>query len=232
MTNPSGTYSFFPSNADIVLSAFERIQVRAPELRAEHMLAAYKESNFLLSELSNKQPNLWSVVRTQTTLIAGTATYTLTPQTVLVLDASVVLNFGTTNESRRYITPISRTEYLSYANQQTPGPPSVFWMDRLETPTITFYPVPDNNGPYTFDYFTVTQMQDSNLQGGQTPDVPYRWLDVLVSGLAYRLARIYAPQLEAQRKADYAEAWQIAAAQDLENVPVLLAPQLGPYYRR
>jgi hypothetical protein len=46
----------------------------------------------------------------------------LTPQTVLLLDGSIVLNFGTSNESRRYITPISRTEYLSYANQQTPGP--------------------------------------------------------------------------------------------------------------
>lgn len=227
----SGTYNFFSTNADIVLSAFERIQIRAPELRQEHMLSAYKEMNFLLAEQSNRQPNLWQVQRTQTTLTNAIASYTLPAYLILVTDASIVLNYGTSNESRRYITPISRTEYLSYANQQTPGPPTVFWLDRLETPTITFYPVPDNSGPYTFDYFWLSQMQDSNLQSGQTPDVPYRWLDCLVSGLAFRLARIYAPTLEQQRKADYDDAWRIAAAQDTENVPLMLAPQLSVYYR-
>ena len=230
--NPSNTYDFFPTNADIVLSAYERIQIRAPSLRQEHMLSAYKEFNFLMAEQSNRGPNLWKQLRTQTTLVAGTATYTLPQSTIIVLDASIVLNFGTTNESRRYITPISRTEYLSYANQLTPGPPTVYWLDRLITPTITFYPVPDNAGPYTFDYFTYTQMNDSNLTGAQTPDAPYRWMDCLVAGLAYRLARIYAPQSEQLRKADYDEAWKYAATQDTESVNVVLAPNLGTYYRR
>lgn len=228
----SGTYIFFPSNGRIVLAAFERIGIRAPSLRQEHMQSAYLELNFLFGKLSNEQPNLWEVIRTQTTLTPGTATYTLTKQTVNVLDASIVLNFGTQNESRRYITPISRTEYLSYANQQTPGPPTVWWLDRLETPTITFYPVPDNNGPYTFDFFSVTQIQDANLAGGETADVPYRWLDAILAGLSHRLSRIYAPTLEALRKVDADEAWKTAAAQDTENVPLTLAPALATYYRR
>ena len=228
----SGTYSAFLSNADVVLSAYERVQVRAPELRQEHMLSAYKEFILLQAEWSNRQVNLWKVIRTQLTLTPGTATYTLPVQTVLVLDASVVLNFGTQNESRRYITPISRTEYLSYANQQTPGPPTQYWYDRLETPTITFYPVPDNTGPFTFDFFSVLQQQDATLPGGVTPDVPYRWLDALVAGLAYRFARLYNPQLEAARKADYQEAWQVAAAQDTENVGLMLAPNFSTYYNR
>ncbi len=232
MTGSSGTYSFQPSNGELVLAAYERVQIRAPELRQEHMLSARRELNFLFSEWSNKQVNLWEVVRTQTTLTAGTATYSLTPQTVLVLDASIVLNYGTSNESRRYITPISRTEFLSYANQQTPGPPTVYWFDRLISPTVTFYPVPDNGGPYTWDYYSVTQIQDANLPGGETPDIPYRWTDALVAGLAFRLARIYAPPLEMQRKADAMEAWQIAATQDVEPVPLVLAPGLGAYYRR
>lgn len=227
----SGTYNFNPSNGSIVLSAYERIQIRAPELRQEHMLSAYKEFNFLLAEYSNKQPNLWKVIRTQTTLVSGQATYTLPASTVMVLDASIVLNFGTQFESRRYITPISRTEYLSYANQQTPGPPTVFWFWRMETPTITFYPVPDNTGPFTFDFFSCIQVQDVNLPSGETPDVPYRWLDALVAGLSYRLARIYAPTLEPARKADAQEAWTIAATQDTENVPMTLAPSLVGYYR-
>lgn len=228
----SGTYSFNVSNGNLSLGAFERIQVRAPELRQEHMASAYRELNFLLAAFSNLQPNLWKVQRTQTTLSAGVATITLSSNVVMVLDASIVLNFGQTNESRRYITPISRTEYLSYANQQTQAPPTVFWLDRLITPSVTFYPVPDGNGPYTFDYFTCLQVQDANLTNGETPDVPYRWLDALCAGLAHRLARIYAPALEAVRKADAQEAWQIAATQDTENVPLVLAPNFASYYRR
>lgn len=227
----SGTYNFNPSNGSIVLSAYERIQIRAPELRQEHMLSAYKEFNFLLAEYSNKQPNLWKIIRTQTVLTPGTATYTLPAYTVMVLDASIVLNFGTSNESRRYITPISRTEYLSYANQQSLGQPTVFWFNRQEIPTVTFYLVPDSNGPYTFDFFSCIQVQDVNLAGGETPDVPYRWLDALTAGLSYRLARIYAPALEPVRKSDAQEAWAIAATQDVENVPTVLAPALQSYYR-
>lgn len=228
----SGTYNFNVSNGNLSLAAYERIQIRAPELRQEHMVSAYRELNFLLSAMSNLQPNLWKVTRTQATLSPGVATITLQSNVVMVLDASIVLNFGSTNESRRYITPISRTEYLSYANQQTPGPPTVFWFDRLITPTVTFYPVPDSNGPYTFDYFTVLQVQDANLTNAETPDVPYRWLDALCAGLAHRLARIYAPALEDKRKVDAQEAWQIAATQDTENVPMVLAPNLASFYRR
>jgi hypothetical protein len=75
-------------------------------------------------------------------------------------------------------------------------------------------------------------MNDSNLTDAQTPDVPYRWMDCLVAGLAYRLARIYAPQSEQLSKADYDEAWRYAATQDTEPVPLMLAPNLSTYYRR
>jgi hypothetical protein len=75
-------------------------------------------------------------------------------------------------------------------------------------------------------------MFDANFPAGETPDVPYRWLDALVAGLAHRLSRIYAPQMEQVRKADAQEAWQQAAAQDTENVGFMLAPGLAQYYRR
>jgi hypothetical protein len=228
----SGTYSFSPSNGEIVLAAYERIRVRTPEIRAEHMLSARREANFLFSEWSNKGPNLWEVIRTQTTLVAGTATYSIPGKTIMLLDGSIVLNFGSTQESRRYITPISRSEYLTYANQQTPGPPTVYWFDRLISPTVTFWPVPDGNGPYTFDFFSSTQIQDANLAGGETPDIPQRWFDAMAAGMAHRLARIYAQDLEAIRKTDAMEAWQIAATQDTENVSFNLIPSIAGYYRR
>ena len=228
----SGTFNFSPSNGELVLAALERVRVRGPEIRQEHMLSARRELNFMFSSWSNFSPNLWEVIRTQTTLTQGTATYTLPNKTIMVLDASIVLNFGLSTESRTYITPISRTEYLSYANQQTQGKPTVYWYDRLISPTLTLWPVPDANGPYTLDFFSCTQMQDAGLPGGETPDVPYRWLDAMVAGLAGRLAVIYAPELEAQRKADAKEALMLAQDQDIENVNFRIMPQIGQAYQR
>lgn len=228
----SGTYQYSLSNGEAVLAALERVQVRAPEVRQEHMLTARREINLLFVELSNRQVNLWEVVLNSITLVQGTGTYSIPANVVMILDAYRTLNNGTTQQTDSYITPISRTQWASIADKFTQGPPTSFWFDRLISPTITVWPVPDGNGPYTLNYYSCLQMQDANIAGGETPNLPYRWLDVLVAGLAKRLGRIYAPQLYAQLKADYDEAWGIAADQDVENVNFTVAPNIRAYYPR
>lgn len=226
----SGTYNYSLTNGEGVLAAFERCQIRAPELRQEHMVTAKRELNLLFVELSNRQVNLWKVEQLSISLVQGTTTYSVPGRVVMMLDVYISLNNGLTNQSDRYITPISRTEYASYAAKFTQGQPTVYWFDRLISPEVTVWPVPDGNGPYTLNYFACSQLEDANLTGGETPNMPYRWLDVLVSGLALRLARVYAPALVMDRKADYKEAWDIAATQDTEGVPLSLAPSLSGYY--
>ena len=226
----SGTYAFSPSNGELVLAAYERIQIRAPAIRQEHMLSARRELNFLFSQWSNASPNLWEITLVSQTLTPGTATYSVNANTIMILDAVITLNQGSANQSDLYVTPISRTEYMSYASKFTQGRPTIYWFDRLISPTITLYPVPDSGGPYTLNYYSCTQMQDANLAGGETPDVPYRFFDAIVAGMSHRLARIYAPQMEAARKVDSTEAWGIAAEQDTENVNFNLAPGLSVYY--
>jgi len=229
----SGTYTFSStaSNGSLVLSAFERCRIRAPSLRQEHMLSAQREFNFLLSTLSNLQPNLWTVTLVSETLVEGTETYDVDAKVVMVLDAYISLNYGTSNQTDRYISPMSRTDYAAIGQKQTQGQPTSYWFDRTIDPTITLWTVPDGNGPYTLNYYACTQMQDANLYGGETPNVPYRWIDALVAGLAHRLSRIYAPEVEAMRKVDAKEAWDIAAAQDTENVNLSISPSMQGYYR-
>lgn len=226
----SGTYNYSLSNGEAVIAAFERLQIRAPSLRQEHMLSARRELNFLLAEWSNRQVNLWRVEALQVTLVDGTATYDIPARVVMILDAFLTLNDGLTTQTDRYITPISRTDYASYAAKFTAGPPTTYWFDRTIAPTITTWPVVDSSD-YVLNYYACSQVQDAALTGGETPDIPYLWLDALVAGLSHRLSRTYAPQLEAQRKADAGEAWTTAATQNVENVPVVLAPNIGRYYR-
>ena len=93
----------------------------------------------------------------------------------------------------------------------------------LISPTVTFYPIPDGNGPYTFDYYSCTQIQDANLPAGEIPNIPYRWIDAVVQGLTYRLSRIYPPAgvdpiaFRQECKAEADEAWKVAAEQDTEG---------------
>jgi hypothetical protein len=227
----SGTYAFSISDGEAVIAAFERCQVRAPEIRQEHMLTARREINLLFSEWSNRQVNLWKVTLYSQLLTAGTATYTLGSEIVMILDGYRSINQGLSTQTDIYMTPISRTAYDSYPLKQTQGPPTVYWFNRQIIPTVTFWPVPDSGGPYYFNYHAVTQIQDAAITSGQTPDIPERWYDVFIAGLAFRLCRIYKPDMRQALKGDYDEAWTFAAAQDTENVSLVIAPNLSRYYR-
>lgn len=195
------------------------------------MNTARFESNFLMVHFSNLQPNLWKVEPISVPLINGTAVYTIPQRVVMILDAWITVDQGQQFQSDLYITPVSRTEYASFSNKNTPGRPTSFWFDRTLAQTITMWPVPDASGPYTLNYYACSQMQDVGLSGGETPDLPYLWLDAYVAGLAHRFARVYKPELEAVRKADAKEAWDIAASQGTENVALSLAPTISSYYR-
>lgn len=229
MASPSGTFNFFLSNASIVQQAFARIQVRRSSILAEHMADALNEYNLMLSSLSNLQPNLWSVELVNVPLIQGQGVYTVDPSVVMILDAYISLNNSTTSD--RLIFPISRTEFASYPNKSSQGAPTVFWFDRLVSPKITLWEVPDQTSFYTLNYYAVQQIQDANLANGEIPSVPYRWLDALVADLAHRMSRIYAPALEDKRAADAQKAFNIAATQDQENVDLVISPQMDSFFR-
>ena len=224
----SGTYLFAPSLGEVVLNAFARIGIRRTEIVQTHLVDARMEANLLLAKMADAQPNLWSVDLQALPLLQGAPTYTVPAETAMILDAYI--RFGSPSTDRS-IYPISRSEYSTYPEKDIQAFPTVFWFDRLISPTITLWPVPDGNGPYTLYYYRVRQIQDAEYVNGQNIEIPYLWLDAFTSGLAARLARIYAPSLEGQRKMDADEAWQLAAKQDTENVYMMFNPGLSSYYR-
>ncbi len=224
----SGQFSFAPSLGEVVLNAFARIGVRRTEIVQTHLSDARMEANLLLARIANTEPNLWTVDLQALPLLQGSPTYTVPAETAMILDAYI--RFGSPSTDRS-IYPISRSEYSTYPEKDIQAFPTVFWFDRLISPTITLWPVPDGNGPYTLYYYRVRQIQDAEYVNGQNIEIPYLWLDAFTSGLAARLARIYAPSLEGQRKMDADEAWQLAAKQDVENVTLMFNPGLSSYFR-
>jgi hypothetical protein len=224
----SGTVDFAPSTGEIGLTAFGRIGVRRTAVTASHMAELRNAANLLLSEWSNQTPNLWAVGLISVPLVAGTATYNVPAETVMILD--MYISYGTPSTDR-IIFPVSRSEYATYPDKTTQGTPTVFWFDRLIAPTFTLWPVPDSVATYTANYYSVRQVYDSNLGSAQNTEIPYRFLEAFTSGLAWKLSEIYAPQLEDKMFNRYSRAWGIAASQDVENVPFYITPGIGGYFR-
>jgi len=159
------------------------------------------------------------------------ATYPVDGNTVTMLDAYVQNDDSGANIDR-LILPISRTEYASYPNKEQQGFPTVFWFDRLLSPSVTLWPVPNtDNGPQYLKYYRVTQIQDSGLQNGQTVDIPYLWLEAFAYGLALRLAQIWNPQAMAMIKPMADESYQIAADQNIEQAATYISPMVSGYFR-
>src|SRR3990167_3434610 len=90
----SGTYSYSPSNDDLVIDAFERIQIKKPALTVDHLQSAARQANLLMAEWASKQPLLWKQENQSVALVAGTATYSPAARTVAVVTAIVRTGTG------------------------------------------------------------------------------------------------------------------------------------------
>jgi hypothetical protein len=223
----SGTYAFNPSLGEIVLYAYQNIGIRPTSVLQEHMESARMAANMMLARFSNQGVNLWAVDLITVPLVQGQTTYAVDGNTVMILDAYTTTSSGID----RVIMPISRTEYASYPNKAQQGFPTSYWFDRLISPTITLWPVPDGSSATILKYYRVRQVQDANLQNGENGEIPYRWLEAFADGLTYRLARIWAPQMAQLLKGQADESYEIAATQDVETVNTYIAPMIGSYFR-
>ena len=228
----SGTYNFNPVLGSLFLSAFSRIQVKRTELTPQHLEDAKNEANFLQVQWSNEGVELWEQDLQTFTMSPGVATYSVPANTVMVLDLYISPNAGNAQLTQnRLIYPFSRTDYASLAEPNEQGFPTSFFFLRTVAPTLTFWPVPDNNTTYQCSYWRYKQIQDAVPTQGGNADLQYLFLDAYVAGLAHRLSRCYAPTLEALRKVDAKEAFDVAMKQNTENVPLMFQCGLQGYFR-
>ena len=227
----SGTYTFNPSLGELTLYAYNLIGVRNTAVLQEHMEAARMASNMMLARWSNQGVNLWAVDLISVPLVQGQATYSVDANTVMILDAYMEIDNGNGQPIDRIILPISRTEYASYPNKEQQGFTTTYWFDRLLSPTVTLWPVPDGNSAQYLKYYRVRQLQDSNLQNGQQIEIPYLWMEAFAYGLAQRLAMVWSPDKVAILKPIADESYMIAAEQNVEQAQQYISPQISGYFR-
>lgn len=229
ITNTSGSYGFAPSFGETLLYAFGLCGIRNTALTQQHFETGRMAANMLMSSWSARGVNLWQVDLQSIPLQAGCATYPVPSNTIVILDAYYTINNGVT-EIDRIMLPVSRSEYASYSNKHQQGIPTVYWNDRLLSPTVTLYMTP-NGAQGCFKYYRLRQTQDTKLTGGAVPEMPVYFWDAFSKGLAANLALSWAPTQYPMLKAEATEAYNYAADQNVETSNIFVTPVTSGYYR-
>ena len=183
----------------------------------------------MLGRWSSQGVNLWAVDLQTITLVQGTSTYAVPSNTIVMLDTYIVQTSGTQSIDR-LILPVSRSEYASYPNKSQQGFPTTYWFDRLLSPSVTVWPVPDGTQA-SLKYYRVRQVQDAELGNNLNVEVPYYFLEAFAYGLAQRLAMIWAPDKVPMLKPMADESYAIAAAQNIETAQQYISPMISGYFR-
>jgi len=222
----SGTTAFNMDLTELVEEAFERC---GAELRTGYDLRTARRSlNLLFADWANRGINMWTFEQGTIPLVAGTATYDLPANTVDLMEHVIRTGAGSAStQADLTITRISVSTYATIPNKLQQARPIQVWIERLQpNPRITVWPVPDNTTPYTFVYWRLVRIDDAG-NGVNTMDVPFRFLNCMVAGLAYYLAMKIpnAVQRLEVLKAQYDEAWDLASSEDREKAAVRFVPR-------
>ena len=221
----SGTSTFNLDLTEIVEEAFERV---GSEMRTGYDLRTARRSlNLMFADWANRGINMWTFEQGSIPLVAGTATYDLPADTIDLLEHVIRTGAGSAStQADLTITRISVSTYATIPNKLQQARPIQVWIERLNTPRITVWPVPDDSQPYTFVYWRLKRIQDAG-NGVNTMDMPFRFIPCMVAGLSYYLALKVPGGTERLMvlKQQYDEAWDLSASEDREKAAVRFVPR-------
>jgi hypothetical protein len=142
------------------------------------------------------------------------------PATGFIKVDSEIIGYGAI--SGNTLTGCSRGQDNTAAASHTNGT-AVYW---AQVPAVTVWPTPDGSQSYQLVYWRLRRTQDAG-GGVNVADVPFRFLPCLVAGLSYYLAMKLpnAGDRLMTLKAQYDEAWQLAADEDREKAAVRFVPR-------
>ena len=221
----SGVANFNLDLSEIVEEAFERC---GSELRTGYDLRTARRSlNLLFADWANRGINMFTFEQGTINLVPGTATYDLPTDTVDLLEH--VIRTGAGNASTQAdltITRISVSTYATIPNKLQQARPIQIWIERLDTPRVTLWPVPDNSQTYQLVYWRMRRIQNAG-DGVNTMDMPFRFIPCMVAGLAYYLALKVPDAINRLEvlKMQYDEAWTLASGEDHEKAALRFVPR-------
>jgi hypothetical protein len=221
----SGVANFNLDLSEIVEEAFERA---GGELRTGYDLRTARRSlNLMFADWASRGLNMWTYEQGTQVLTPGQATYVLPTDTVDLLEHVIRTGAGNVaTQADLTITRISVSTYATIPNKLQQARPIQIFIERLNTPRFTVWPVPDDTQTYTLVYYRLRRIQNAG-DGVDTMDMPFRFLPCMVAGLAYHLALKIPGGGERLGilKQQYDEAWALASEEDREKAAIRLVPR-------
>ena len=236
----TGTSAFNLDLNDLIEESFERC---GKELRTGYDFRTARRSlNLLTIEWANRGINLWTIEQGSIPMVTGTGTYDLPVDTIDLLDQVIRTGTGQ-SQTDININRISESTYATIPNKLAVGRPIQVWINRqsgattptgVKNPQINVWPTPNDPGSqYTFIYWRLRRIQDVG-DGVNTQDIPFRFLNAMIAGLAYYLSMKIAdidPNRVVALKADYEQQFDLAAQEDREKASIRFVPRNMSYTR-
>jgi hypothetical protein len=152
------------------------------------------------------------------------------PSAGFVQIGSEIISYPNVDPATNSLTNCARGQNGTTAAQHTVGSA----VTQLNLPCINLWPTPNPPGDqYTLVYWYLRRIQDAGT-GVTVQDIPFRWLNCLIAGLAYHLS-VKLEGVPAERviflKSEYEDQFGLASTEDRETAPVRFVPRNLFYYR-
>lgn len=232
----SGTTSFNLELDELFDEAYGRIGIGART--GYHLRSARRNLNILLSEWGNRGVHLWKVKLAAIPLVLGQAEYSFAvdptnyPNDINdVLEAYIRNNTTNTAPVDVSLSKIDRSAYAAIPNKLSQGTPSQYYVERKTSPSVFLYQTPgagfsDSSTPsnYQLKFYYLAKIEDGGAYTN-TPDVVFRFLPCLTSGLSYYLSISYRPEKTEMLKLIYEDEIQRALQEDGQRTSLFISPQ-------
>ena len=233
----SGTTTFNLDLDELFQEAYERIGIDGSR-SGYHLRSARRSLNLLLSEWDNRGVHLWKVKLATVPLVLGQAQYnyaadpTNFPNDINdVLEAYIRNNLAPNAPMDISLTKIDRSAYAALPNKLSQGTPSQYYVQRTYSPSIFLYQTPGSNysnaaNPTDFEvlFYYLARIEDAGAYTN-TPDVVFRFLPALTSGLADYLSIKYRPDRTEQLRMFYEDELQRALTEDGQRTSLFISPK-------
>jgi hypothetical protein len=233
----SGTTSFNLDIDELFQEAYERIGIDGSRT-GYHLRSARRSLNLLLSEWDNRGVHLWKVKLATIPLVLGQAEYnyasdtTNFPQDINdVLESYIRNNTVPASPVDISLTKIDRSAYAALPNKLSQGTPSQYYVQRTYSPSIFLYQTAGSNysnaanpSSYQLKFYYLAKLEDAGAYTN-TPDVVYRFLPALTSGMAYYLSIKHSPERTEQLRMFYEDDLQRALTEDGQRTSLFVSPK-------
>ena len=214
----SGSKDFELDVSDYIEEAFERC---GKEMRTGYDLKTAKRSmNLFFADWANRGLNQWTIQQVTTTLTQGVSEINVGADTIDIL--SIVVRRDGTDYG---IDRLSRDDYINIPNKTQQSRSSQWFLDRLISPVLKLWPVPDNSTDQII-YNRLVRLDDAD-SATDTLQIPFRFYPALAAGLAYYIAIKKAPDRIQLLKVLYEEEMQRAMDEDRDRASFNIVPSLA-----